>query len=352
MSQFYNLTVSNIKQETEDTVTVSFTIPENLKSTFSFIPGQYLTLKFMINGKDERRSYSLCSSPYTNEDPTVAVKRVENGIVSNHINDNVKVGDEIEVMAPEGNFILDVTTNPKSIVAFAAGSGITPIYSMIKSVIEKSPDTSFSLFYGNRTKSSTIFGEELSRIDNNFDYIHVLSREESGNPLTNGRIDKSKATDLIKNNLELLKADAFYMCGPEEMIFNVKAALEEFGVNKEKIHFELFTTPTMMEENKTVVESDFNGIAKVKVIYDDEETEFDLATNGQNVLDVAAEHDLDVPFSCKGGVCCTCKALVTEGKMTMDANYSLSDKEVEEGYVLACQAHPASEYVVVDFDEA
>lgn len=352
MSQFYKLTVSNISKQTEDTVTVSFLIPENLKSTFSYIPGQYLTLKFIINGKDERRSYSLCSSPFTNEEPTVAVKRVDKGIVSNYINDKLSVGDEVEVMAPEGNFILDVTKNPKSVVAFAAGSGITPIYSMIKSVIAKSPETSFTLFYGNRSKSSTIFGEEIHKIDSKFNCINVLSREESGNALTNGRIDKNKATELLKNNLELLKADAFYMCGPEEMIFNVKEALETFGVNADKVHYELFTTPTMFVEEGTKIESDFTGVAKVKVIYDDEEVEFDLDSNGENVLDAAAEHDLDVPFSCKGGVCCTCKALVTKGKMTMDANYSLSDKEVEEGYVLACQAHPASEYVVVDFDEA
>lgn len=352
MSQFYKLTVSNINKETEDTVSVSFSIPENLKSTFSYQPGQYLTLRFNINGKDERRSYSLCSSPYTDEDPTVAVKRVDKGIVSNHINDNLKVGDEVEVMAPEGNFILDVNSKPNSVVAFAAGSGITPIFSMIKSVALKSTDTNFTLVYGNRTKSSTIFGDAISKIENKFNCINVLSREDSGNALTNGRITKEKATEILKNNLDLLKADAFYMCGPEEMIFNVKEALETFGVNKDKIHYELFTTPTLFVESTPKVESDFKGIAKVKVIYDDEEAEFELASDGENVLDAASEHDLDVPFSCKGGVCCTCKALVTEGKMTMDANYSLSDKEVEEGYVLACQAHPASEYVIIDFDEA
>ena len=353
MSMFHSLKVIDIKNETSDTVSVAFEIPEGDKNTFDYTSGQYLTLKFDINGNEERRSYSMCSSPFSGEPIRIAVKRVDKGLVSNHINDVIKLGDQIEVMPPQGSFTLETNLEQKTYVAFAAGSGITPIWSMIKSVLDNEPGSKFVLFYGNKTSDSTIFKNEIDSLTGKrLSVYHILSREKTSNSITNGRIDKNKATELLKSNLDLLKSKAFFMCGPEEMIFNVKDVLQTLGVSEDKIKFELFTTPVLLAAEKEVEVSNFTGTAKVKVIYDEEEITFDLSSDGENVLEAAMRHDVDAPFSCKGAVCCTCKAKVTEGKMIMDANYALSDEEVAEGFVLACQAHPASENVVLDFDEA
>ncbi len=353
MSQFHNLKVSDVRNETEDTVSIAFEIPESLKGDFAYKAGQYLTVKAMVNGSDERRAYSLCSSPSLGEDPRIAVKRVENGKVSNYLNDQVSVGDMIEVMPPNGMFVLTPEEN-KTYVGFAAGSGITPIISMIKTVLEETSSSKFVLFYGNKTEESTIFKSELDQLSGsgNFTYYNVLTREDSGKPLTNGRINEKKAITLLKDDMSSLNADGFFMCGPEQMIFDVVTGLKNLNIDESKVHYELFTTPDLLKEEDEVEVNEFSGVAKVKVIYDDEEVEFDLAADGDDVLEAAMQNDLDVPFSCKGAVCCTCKAKVTEGKMIMDANYALSDEEVAEGFVLTCQAHPASGHVVVDFDEA
>ena len=355
MSQFHTLSIAKIKQLTSDTVSISFDIPSNLAETFNYTSGQYLTLKFNIKGNDERRAYSLSSSSFTDNLLEVAVKQVENGVVSTYINNDLKEGDKIEVMPPQGNFVLDTNASASNhYVAFAAGSGITPIISMVKSVLDQEPNSKFTLVYGNKTKESTIFYSELEELKNNrFEIISVYSREKTGNAVTEGRINREKVDALLKENLDLLKADKFYMCGPEEMIVSVDESLKAFGVNGTKINYELFTTPVLLaKESPKEEENDFNGEATVKVIYDDEEVEFSLKANGLTILDAAMKEDVDVPFSCKGAVCCTCKALVTEGKATMDANYSLSEEEVAEGYILTCQAHPASSNLVVDFDEA
>lgn len=354
MSQFHTLTVSKITKQTSDTVSVAFNIPSNLKQDFEYTSGQYLTLKFTINGNEERRAYSLSSSPYTDDQHEVAVKKVENGIVSTYINEVLKEGDSIEVMPPQGNFIISPNaSNAKHYVGVAAGSGITPIISMVKTVLNQEPNSKFTLIYGNKSKDSTIFNDELNAIDSsNFELISIYSRENTGNSLTEGRIDQNKATALLKEKSDLLKADGFYMCGPEEMIAATAKSLENLGVNDDKVHYELFTTPVLLAKEVKQEVSNFEGEAMVKVIYDDEEVEFSLNSKGETILDAAMENDVDVPFSCKGAVCCTCKALVTEGKATMTANYSLSEQEVAEGYILTCQAHPASEKLVVDFDEA
>ena len=355
MSQFYKIKVAEIRKESEDAVSLAFEINQDLSSEFNYKPGQYLTLKFMINGEEERRSYSLCSSPYIDDLHRVAVKKVENGKVSTYINDHLNEGDIVEVMPPQGNFTLDINEeNEKLYVAFAAGSGITPIMSMISSVIKKELKSKFVLFYGNKSADLTIFKSELDNLKGerlNVEYI--FSRESGFDDLHSGRIDKEKSNLLLKQNIDLLRAEGFYLCGPEEMILNSSRALEEFGINKDKIFYELFTTPVLLaEQNQSQDDAgDFSGLAKVKVICDDEEAEFELGADGEVILDAAVEYDLDLPFSCKGGVCCTCKAKIVEGKVTMDANYALSDAEVEEGYVLTCQAHPASDFVVVDFDE-
>ena len=355
MPEFHSLNVKEIKKETSDTVSISFHVPSELKNVYEFSPGQYLTLKLEVNKEECRRSYSICSS--SDEDITVAVKKVENGIVSTYLNEVLNVNDKIDVMTPEGNFTLQPEqTNKRKFVGFAAGSGITPIMSMIKQLKMDEVESSFTLFYSNKTDNDVIFKdtlEELAGDKLNVNYIY--SRQKINNPLFEGRISKSKATELIKADLSCLNADAFYLCGPEEMIFNVKAALEEFGVLDTKIKFELFTTPVLMAEKQETQEvqeinEDFDGDAIVTVICDDEEVEFNLNKDGDSILDAAMDNDLDVPFSCKGAVCCTCKAKVTEGKVIMDANYALSEQEVEDGFVLTCQAHPASAKITVDFD--
>ena len=352
MPEFHSLKVKEIVRETNDTVSVSFQVPEDLKEAYAFTPGQYLTLKLIINNEEQRRSYSICSS--SAEDITVAVKKVENGLVSTYLNEVLKENDEMEVMTPEGNFTLDVDQSKKrKFVGFAAGSGITPIMSMIKQLSMDETETVFTLFYSNKTESDVIFKHQLDQLAGDHLKInYIYTRQKLNNPLLEGRIDKSKATELIKADLSCLNADAFYLCGPEEMIFNVKSALEEFGVLNTKIKFELFTTPVLMAEKpkQQEVDENFDGEALVTVIYDDEEIEFNLNKDGDTILDAAMDNDVDVPFSCKGAVCCTCKAKVTEGKVTMDANYALSDQEVEDGYVLACQSHPASAKVTLDFD--
>ena len=352
MPEFHSLKVKEIFKETNDTVSVSFQVPEDLKKAYAFTPGQYLTLKLTINNEEQRRSYSICSS--SAEDITVAVKRVENGLVSSYLNEVLKENDEMEVMTPEGNFTLETDQAKKrKFVGFAAGSGITPIMSMIKELSMDETETVFTLFYSNKMESDVIFKHQLDKLaGDNLKINYIYTRQKLNNPLLEGRIDKSKATELIKADLSCLNADAFYLCGPEEMIFNVKSALEEFGVLNTKIKFELFTTPVLMAEKPKQQEADenFDGEALVTVIYDDEEIDFHLNKDGDTILDAAMDNDVDVPFSCKGAVCCTCKAKVTEGKVIMDANYALSDQEVEDGYVLACQSHPASAKVTLDFD--
>ena len=352
MPEFHSLNVKEIKKETSDTVSVSFDVPSELKNVYEFTPGQYLTLKLEVNNEEYRRSYSICSS--SDEDITVAVKKVENGVVSTYLNEVLKVNDKIDVMTPEGNFTLQADqTNKRKFVGFAAGSGITPIMSMIKQLKMDEVESSFTLFYSNKTDNDVIFKDTLEELaGDKLKVNYIYSRQKINNPLFEGRISKSKATELIKADLSCLNADAFYLCGPEEMIFNVKASLEEFGVLDTKIKFELFTTPVLMAEKQEnqEVDENFDGEALVTVIYDDEEVEFNLNKDGDSILDAAMDNDMDVPFSCKGAVCCTCKAKVTEGKVIMDANYALSDQEVEDGFVLACQSHPASAKVTIDFD--
>ena len=352
MANFYQVKVSNINKETHDSVSISFDISTQHLKEFNFTPGQYIVIKTNINGDDCRRSYSICSSK--NEILTVAIKKVENGKMSTYINEKLQVGDTVEIQPPQGNFKLENInlSNTRKFVAFAAGSGITPILSMIKEISINEKNTQFLLFYSNKTKSDVMFSSQLNELmSDNIIVRFLYSRETADNDLYRGRINEQKAKDLLKSEMPYLNADAFYLCGPEQMIFSTKNVLESFGVDNSKIKFELFTAP-VLDKADTTNESDvdFEGESKVVVIYDDEEVEFSLSKNGDTILDVTMDNDLDVPFSCKGAVCCTCRAKVKLGKVVMDANYSLSDQEVEDGYILTCQAHPVSEKVIVDFD--
>jgi ring-1,2-phenylacetyl-CoA epoxidase subunit PaaE len=353
MSQFHTLRVAVINRQTKDTVAVGFEVPATIAETFRFMPGQYLTLRFMINGEDVRRSYSICSAP--GELPiTVAVKEIANGKVSTHINRDLKVGDTVDVMPPQGGFVLETSAVAKKYVGIAAGSGITPILSMIRAVAKNEPQSSFELVYANKDENNIIFKNELAALaSDRIKTTYIYSRQSTGNALTEGRLDEHKIRQLV-TQLQLADADSFYLCGPEELIFNAKKGIESVGVSGEKVKYELFTTPVkfVIESQAAPVASNFKGQAKVTVIYDDDEIEFSLHSDGDSILDTAIKNGIDAPFSCKGAVCCTCKAKVIEGSARMDANYALTDKEVEQGFILTCTSHPTSERVVINYDEA
>lgn len=353
MAQFHSLRVKEIRKETSDTVSVVFDIPNEATNEFSYDAGQYLALKFMIDGEDCRRSYSLSSTPKVDDEYRIAVKKVVNGKVSTYINEQLKEGDVVESMTPAGNFVLNPNiSNSKHYIGFAAGSGITPVISILKAALKGEPNSKFTLVYGNKTANDTIYKSELDELQSSYsdrlNIIYVYSREDSK---YSGRIDAALAQTIISENVSDTFAREYFLCGPEDMILSVSKMLEDSGTNKNDIHFELFTVPTAAAENITSAsEGDFSGVAKVTVIMDDEETEIELASDGVNILDAAMDAGVDAPFSCKGAVCCTCKCQVTKGTAKMDMNYALSDAEVEEGFVLACQAHPTSEEVTVDFD--
>lgn len=341
---FYDLTIGSITKLTDDTVEVSIEIPQDKKSFFKFTPGQYINFAITIDGKEERRSYSICSGP--EENLAVAVKLVENGKVSTWFNTVAAVGNSIFVSAPQGNFVRP--KEAKNIVAIAVGSGITPIMSIAKAA--ESSDVRLNLFYGSRTLSQVIFKDAISKL-NNTKTTHLLSAE-AVDGCVNSRINKESFTQVIKGDLEILKSDGFFLCGPEEMIVEIVEVLETFGVSKDKVFYELFTTPTVLGSKTTSTASgSFSGTSKVTVILDDDTVSFDLAADGASILDKVNKEGFDAPYSCKGGVCCTCKAKIIEGNATMTMNYSLTDKEVEDGYILTCQSHPASEVLKISYDD-
>ncbi len=357
MAKFHTLSVKDIKQETSDTVSVSFDVPEALANEFVFKQGQYLTLRTTINGEDVRRSYSICTAPSDN-DLRVAIKQVENGRFSTFANNTLSVGDALEVMPPMGNFYTELDANQrKNYVLFAAGSGITPVISIIKTTLATEPNSQVTLFYGNKGFDSIIFREELEGLKNvyvdRFSLYHILSRESLGVPLYKGRIDAEKCNNLCTQLVDVSTVDEFFICGPESMIHGVSDALQAMGVDKKQVHFELFTSPlgSLAGADKTVAETTDDGTdSHVTIILDGDEHEFKLGAHGDSILDAAMQQGADVPFACKGGVCCTCRAKVLEGEVTMDVNYALEEEEVEAGFILTCQSHPKTDKVVIDFD--
>lgn len=351
---FFPLKVKEIRKETADCVSIAFELNPDQKTEFSYVQGQYLTFKKVLNGEELRRSYSLCSSPHTDNELRVAVKRVENGRFSNFANDQLQVGDLLESMKPMGNFYPSLdSNNTKHYVMIAAGSGITPIYGIIKSILALEKNSKVHLFYGNRSAKDVIFKDELDALAASNDQLsihYIYSRQSVADPLFEGHISASKLDGFTHHIPGLFRADSYFVCGPEKMIFEIKDHLEGLGINASKIHFELFTAVTSPEKEK-VQANTTSGLSQVKVIMDDEEFEFELSSNGEVILDAAIDAGVDAPYSCKGAVCCTCKAKVIEGEVEMEMNYALSDDEVEEGFILTCQAHPISPRVVVDYDQ-
>lgn len=356
LAGFHPLKVSDIKRETSDCVSVAFEIPTNLEKDFHFIQGQYLTFKKEIGGEEVRRSYSICSSPLDGE-LRVAIKEVPEGRFSTFANRELKVGDLLESMTPRGNFYRPLEENKKAeYVAFASGSGITPVMSILKTTLQREPNSRFILFYGNRSSHSIIFRDQLDDLKNEFmgrlEVHHVLSREDQGTDLLKGRLDGDKCEGFAKSFFDPKEVEVFYICGPGEMIGNLSEKLKELGVPKERVIFELFSTPGAAKiEGKTNSKKKDKLTSEVTVILDAEETHFTIGADGKSILDAALDAGADVPFACKGAVCCTCRAKVLEGDVEMAMNYALEDEEVEEGYVLSCQSHPRSARVIISYDE-
>lgn len=358
MSKFHTLKVTEVKEETADCKSVVFEVPAELQADYKFIQGQYLTLKTDINGEEVRRSYSLCSSPLDNE-WRVAVKKVEGGKFSTYANEVLKKGDFLDVMTPMGNFYTVLQADQrKHYVAFAAGSGITPVLSIIKTVLKTEPKSYFSLIYGNKNTASIIFHEEIEGLKNKymerFNLHYVLSQEKLEEPIANGRIDKDKCNMIFGDLLDPQTIDDVFICGPESMIFSVKEALEAVGVDEKQIHFELFSSPDGKlgeSPKREIAKEDQGKVCDVEVKVDGKTIMFKLPFGETNLLDAALKEGADLPFACKGGVCCTCKARLTEGTVEMDRNYALTTEEVDNGFVLTCQSFPKTEKVVVDFDD-
>lgn len=353
---FHPLKIKEIKKETADCVSVQFDIPGNLKDNFAFHHGQSLTMRTMINGEEVRRTYSLCSSPLDDQ-WKVAIKKVDGGLFSSFANDSLKRGDIIEVMEPVGKFYTKLDPSlKKNYLAFAAGSGITPVLSIIKTTLRTEPQSSFTLVYGNRSRSSIIFFEELEGLKNKFidrfTFINILSRERTEASINFGRIDTDKLNELGKL-IDYSTTDEVFLCGPEEMIFCIKYFLLQKGISEKKIHFELFSSSTQpkskIQNLKSKIET--GPASKISVKVDGRSFEFDLPLDSDtSILDAALKQGADLPYACKGGMCCTCKAKLTEGEVMMDVHWGLEEEEIEKGYILTCQAHPKTGKVSVDFD--
>ncbi len=352
MAKFHQLKVSQLSRPTEESVAVTFEIPEELSEEFKFVQGQHLTLKKDIDGEDTRRSYSICSCPL-DETITVAIKKLEGGKFSTYANDQLEVEETIEVMPPHGHFYTALDpSNKKSYVAFASGSGITPIISIIETTLRTEPESDFILFYGNRKTGSIMFHERLEALKNKFigrfSLFHILSQERQESELFNGRLDRDKVSSLSNLFFDPKLVDEFFTCGPEEMMLTVKEVLQDVGVSEERIHLELFTSPVgKLGETKEIKHE--RAKSEITVVLDGNSMTFPYDSE-ESILDVAFQHGADLPYACKGGVCSTCIAKVEEGSVEMDVNYALEPDELEKGLVLTCQSRPKTDKVKLSYD--
>ncbi len=353
MAKFHSLKVNDVHRETADAVSVAFAVPANLWPEYQYKPGQYLTLKLKVNGEEIRRSYSLCTSPFAEKELRIAIKEVKDGRASTQINRNLKVGDVVEVMTPMGNFHTPLSGSAKKhYVLFAGGSGITPMMSILKSILYVEKQSSVTLVYANRNEDSTIFKTDIEKIAaNNKEKVNVIfvydAPKNKTVDLHTGLMTKEKVVSIGEHH-KITDANEYFICGPGPMMENVKAALEQLKIAKEKIHIEYFTA--VIEAVDKALGEGKNVKSKVTVLQYGVETHFDLETEGSTILEAAIDAGVDAPFSCKGAVCCTCRAKVLEGKVKMDANFALTDAEVEQGFILTCQSHPLTEKVVLDYD--
>ena len=360
-SQFYQLSVANVRPETDSSICVTLNVPDELQDTFRFKQGQFLTFKAQIDDEEVRCSYSICSG-VQDDHMRVGIKRVNGGRFSNYANDNFKPGFNVDVMPPQGNFYTELNPdNEKRYMFIAAGSGITPILSNIKTVLHEEPKSRVTLLYGNLRSNSVMFMDELGFIKNRymsrFQWINIMDNEDQGADLLNGIIDNKKGAALYKDRLIDIKGtDEAFICGPQAMMSEISRGFRSMGFDDSRIHYELFTSSS--EDSKVALEKYNQRIAEygeqktsnVTVIAGGRSINFDLTTVGENILDAGIHNGMDLPYACKAGVCSTCKAKLVEGEVDMDLNHALETEELEAGYILTCQSHPISDKVVVDYD--
>jgi len=357
---FYPLRVKELHKDTEEAVVLTFDVPTELSDTFAFMQGQYLTLNQLINGEQIRRSYSICSG-LDDGQLRVAIKHVQGGVFSSWANQHVKTGDVLDVMPPRGDFFSAI--NPEqstNYLCICAGSGITPVLSIIKTVLSREPGSAVTLLYGNQRTTTMMFRNELAFLKNayleRFHWINIFSREPQEVDLFSGHLDNRKGGALNRRLIKIREFDEFFLCGPEAMISEVSRGLRSEGIAEENIHFELFGASAenareAIARHQKRARKYKGQVSEVSILADGREFAFELSTDGENILDAGLRNGVDLPFSCKGGVCATCKARLLEGEVDMDLNTALRPEEIEKGYILTCQSHPVSKKVVVDFDQ-
>ncbi|RAR49739.1 ferredoxin--NADP reductase [Flavobacterium lacus] len=349
MSTFYKLAVKEITRETPEAVSVLFQVPAELQANYRFVAGQYINLKLTLDGNEIRRAYSICSTPESRE-LRIAIKSIKNGYFSKFANEQLTVGKVLEVGTPEGKFTFEPDPKRlKNYAAFVAGSGITPVMSILQTVLEKEPDSSFVLVYGNKSSNETIFYNQLHDLQLKYVgrfFVHYVFSQQKADDQLFGRIEKSTVNFVLKNKHKEKEFDKFYLCGPEEMINTVSNVLKENNVKEKDIKFELFTASST--ENQ--VQKSLEGHTKITVLVDGDETSFEMSQK-QTLLEAALKQGLDAPYSCQGGICSSCIARISKGTAEMKKNTILTDGEIAEGLILTCQAHPTSSEIFVDYDD-
>lgn len=358
MARFFPLTVSEIKRETRDAVVVTFEVSQEDREHFRFKQGQYLTFRAEIDGEELRRSYSICAA-VQDSNLRVGIKKVPDGQFSGWANERLEVGDVIEAMPPMGSFFVPLgRERRKHYLAFAGGSGITPVLGVIKTTLLAEPGSTFTLFYGNRASSTIMFREELEDLKNEhlgrFQLVHVLDREQQDIELFNGVLDREKCQQLLKHWVHIEDVDTAFICGPEVMMLQASEALQAAGLDKRQIKFELFASPGGKGRRKKRPQTAVTKSAdscQATIIIDGRGRTFEFDKGRHSLLDAALAEGMELPYACKGGVCSTCRALLSEGDVDMDTNFALEDYEVTRGYILTCQSYPVSDKVVVDFDK-
>ncbi len=355
MRKFHSLTVSDKRIETADSVRLSLQVPDDIQSEFNFLPGQHLPIQIDIDGKPVRRTYSICSVP--GEAPLeIGIRIQPGGIFSGYVANSLQVEDVLQVMPPFGQFHAGIDpANKKTYLAFASGSGITPIISIVRATLAQEPGSRFLLFYGNRRQNTTMFIDDLYAIKNSFperlQLYFLFTREEQEYPIFSGRLDAEKTGELYQTFCDGLTPDEAFVCGPDTMIASVATALAELGMDDEVIHVERYGAPGKQRHPQPADAPADEHKCSVTVIMDGHKKSFPMPAEGQSIVDAAAEHGIELPFSCKGGVCATCRTHVRDGEVRMDTNYGLEPWEVEMGYVLACQSHPVTDKVTLDYDK-
>jgi ring-1,2-phenylacetyl-CoA epoxidase subunit PaaE len=356
MSQFHPLRIASCRNETRDAMVVTFDVPGELRETFRFVQGQHLTLRVNVNGKELRRSYSICSAPFE-QSLRIAIKRVPDGLFSTWAHEYLKPGQTIDCMEPSGHFHVPLEPEvARHHVAFAAGSGITPVLSIVKATLAAEPRSHITLVYGNRASSTVLFREELADLKDRYmtrlNLVYILSREHQDIELFNGRIDRARCEQLFEHWIDTSTIDVAYICGPRSMMEDVSATLESRKIDKSRIKMELFSVGLPIGPRQPLPQTAAKQTqCKVAVIQDGRRREFTVARDQRTVLDSALDQGIELPYSCKGGVCSTCRCKLTRGEVEMDCHYALEDYEVARGFILPCQSYTLTDELVLDYDQ-